>query len=272
MSQINKIGVIGAGNMGSGIAQKIAQEGLNVVVVDIKDEYVQSGLGIIEQLLGEGVERKIFTPEQVKDVLSRISGTTDFNAVADADLVIEAVFEDKQVKSDLFKKLDQLCAEKTILATNTSSFFVGEFARLTSRPDRFIGLHYFYHPAKNRLLEVIPHEGTSRETVEKSLLAAKLHGKTSIVVKDAPGFAVNRFFVPFLNEATRMLEEKIANIPTIEQAAKRAFKIGMGPFELMNVTGIPIAVHASTTLGNELGPFYATADILKAQMKKNENW
>jgi enoyl-CoA hydratase/3-hydroxyacyl-CoA dehydrogenase len=272
MSQINKIGVIGAGNMGSGIAQKIAQEGINVVLVDITDEFVERGLGIIKQLLGEGVERKIFTSAQVEQVLSRITGTTDFKAVADADLVIEAVFEDKQVKSDLFKKLDQLCDRKTILATNTSSFFVHEFALQTSRPDRFIGLHYFYHPAKNRLLEVIPHEGTSTETLEKSLLAANLHGKTSIIVKDAPGFAVNRFFVPFLNEAARMLEEKIANIPTIEEAAKQAFKIGMGPFELMNVTGIPIAVHASTTLGNELGPFYATADILSAQKDKNKNW
>ena len=113
----------------------------------------------------------------------------------------------------------------------------------------FVGLHYFYHPAKNRLLEVIPHETTSDDTIAKSLLAAKLHGKTSILVKDAPGFAVNRFFVPFLNEAARMLEEGMANIPTIEAAAKQAFRIGMGPFELMNVTGIPIAVHASTTLG-----------------------
>ena len=109
MSQINKIGVIGAGNMGSGIAQKIAQEGINVVLVDITDEFVERGLGIIKQLLGEGVERKIFTPGQIEEVLSRITGTTDFKAVADADLVIEAVFEDKQVKSDLFKKLDQLC-------------------------------------------------------------------------------------------------------------------------------------------------------------------
>jgi enoyl-CoA hydratase/3-hydroxyacyl-CoA dehydrogenase len=272
MSQINKIGVIGAGNMGSGIAQKIAQEGLNVVVVDIKDEYVERGLRTIRQLLGEGVERKIFTPGQVDEIFSRVTGTTDFDAVSDADLVIEAVFEDKQVKSDLFKKLDKLCNQKTILATNTSSFYVREFAGQISRPDRFIGLHYFYHPAKNRLLEVIPHEGTSTETLEKSLLAAKLHGKTAIVVKDAPGFAVNRFFVPFLNESARMLEENVAGIPTIEEAAKQAFKIGMGPFELMNVTGIPIAVHASTTLGNELGPFYATADILKAQMEKKENW
>ena len=272
MSQISKIAVIGAGNMGSGIAQKIAQEGLNVVMVDLKDEYVERGLGIIRQMLQEGVKRNIFKPAQLDEIFSRIEGTSDFNAAADADLVIEAVFEDKQVKADLFKKLDQVCSQKTILATNTSSFYVHEFARQTSRPDRFIGLHYFYHPAKNRLLEVIPHQTTSQDTLEKSLLAAKLHGKTAIVVKDAPGFAVNRFFVPFLNEAARMLQENMANIPTIEEAAKQAFKIGMGPFELMNVTGIPIAVHASTTLGNELGPFYATAGILKAQMKKNENW
>jgi enoyl-CoA hydratase/3-hydroxyacyl-CoA dehydrogenase len=272
MAPFKKIGIIGAGNMGSGIAQKIAQEGLNVVMIDIKDEFVERGLGTIKQTLQQGVERNLFKPAQVDEILARITGTTDFNAVADADLVIEAVFEDKKVKADLFKKLDQICRHKTILATNTSSFYVKEFAALTSRPDRFVGLHYFYHPAKNRLLEVIPHQGTSADTVEKSLLAAKLHGKTAIVVKDAPGFAVNRFFVPFLNEAARMLEEGMTGIPTIEAAAKQAFNIGMGPFELMNVTGIPIAVHSSTTLGNELGPFYRTAAVLEAQMQKNEHW
>ena len=272
MSQINKIAVIGAGNMGSGIAQKMAQEGLHVVLVDIDEEFVERGLNTIRQMLKEAVERKILTAENVHDILSNIIGTCDFEMVADADLVIEAVFEDKQVKFDLFAKLDKICSQKTILATNTSSFYVREFAEKTSRPDRFVGLHYFYHPAKNRLLEVIPHEKTSKETIEKSLLAARLHGKTAIVVKDAPGFAVNRFFVPFLNEAARMLEEGMANIPTLEEAAKQAFKIGMGAFELMNVTGIPIAVHASTTLGNELGPFYATPDILKAQMEKKEDW
>ena len=272
MSQINKIGVIGAGNMGSGIVQKIAQEGIFVVMIDTDDTFVQRGLDNIKNLLQEGVKRKIFKPRQVNDILSRITGTTDFNAVADADLVIEAIFEDKAAKSDLFKKLDEICSEKTILATNTSSFFVEEFAEKTSRPDRFIGLHYFFHPAKNRLLEVIPHKKTSRETLEKVLLAAKMHNKTAIVVQDAPGFAVNRFFVPFLNEAVRMLEEGIANIATIEEASKRAFKIGMGAFQLMNVTGIPIAVHASTTLGNELGPFYMTCDRLKAQKEAGKNW
>lgn len=272
MSHITKIGVVGAGNMGSGIAQKMAQEGIPVVMVDLKEEFVQRGLATIRRLLQEGVERKLFKPEQVDQILGRVTGTTDFTALADADIVIEAVFEDKQVKADLFKKLDQVCAPATILATNTSSFYVREFAEKTARPDRFVGLHYFYHPAKNRLLEVIPHAGTSAQTIATSLLAAKRHGKTAILVKDAPGFAVNRFFVPFLNEAARMLEEGLADIATIEEGGKRAFKIGMGPFQLMNVTGIPIAVHAATTLGNELGPFYAPAPLLKAQMESKANW
>jgi len=272
MAQISKIGVIGAGNMGSGIVQKIAQEGIRVVMIDMKEEFVKRGLDTIRKTLQEGLERKLFTADQAEEILGRIEATTDYSAVADADLVIEAVFEDKQVKADVFKKLDDLCSDNTILATNTSSFYVREFADQTSRPDRFIGLHYFYHPAKNRLLEVIPATQTSEQTIEKSMLAAKLHGKTAILVKDAPGFAVNRFFVPFLNEAARMLEEKLADIPTIEEAAKRAFHIGMGPFMLMNVTGIPIAVHAATTLGNELGAFYAPCEILKAQKEKGENW
>ncbi len=272
MTQINRIGVIGAGNMGSGIAQKIAQEGIDVVMVDVEEKFVKKGVDTIKSLLDKGVERGVFSEEKVDDILSRIYGTMDMEAVKDCDLVIEAVFEDKAVKEELFKKLDSICNKETILATNTSSFYVKDFARVTSRPDRFVGLHYFYHPAMNRLLEVIPCDDTSEETVEKAILAAKLHAKTPIVVKDAPGFAVNRFFVPFLNEAARMLADGTADIPTIEESAKKAFRIGMGPFTLMNVTGIPIAVHSATTLGRELGPFYAPCKTLVDQMEKKQDW
>ena len=187
MSQISKIGVIGAGHMGSGIAQKIAQEGMDVVLIDIKPEYVEKGLSNIKSLLEGGMKRKIFTQDQVDQTLSRIQGTTDLKAVAEADLVIEAVFEDRQVKTQLFQNLDQICGEKTIFATNTSSFYVAEFAAKIKRPDRFIGLHYFFHPAKNKLLEIIPHTTTSVDTIEKALGFAARHGKTAIVVKDSPG-------------------------------------------------------------------------------------
>lgn len=272
MSQISKVGIIGAGHMGSGIAQKIAQEGIDVVLVDIREEYVKKGLSSIKDLLQGGVKRKIFTRDQMDETLKRIKGTTDLGAVANADIVVEAVFEDKLVKTQLFQDLDDICSENTIFATNTSSFYVSEFAEKINRPDRFIGLHYFFHPAKNRLLEIIPHTTTSKKTIEKAKLFATLHGKTAIIVKDSPGFAVNRFFVPSSNEAARMLEQGLGNLPTIEEASQRAFGITMGSFEILNVTGIPLAVHASKSLGLELGLFYGTPDILVSQMEKNKDW
>jgi enoyl-CoA hydratase / 3-hydroxyacyl-CoA dehydrogenase len=272
MGSFNKIGVIGAGTMGSGIAQKIAQENIPVVMVDIKQEFVDKGLTNIKNILEEGAQKRIFTAEKVQQIMNNIKGTTDLNELKDADIIIEAVFEDKNIKTELFKSLDKICQPKTIFASNTSSFKVSELAQATARPDRFIGLHYFYHPAKNRLLEIIPGDKSSSETIEKAEDFASRTSKTAIVVKDAPGFAVNRFFVPWLNEAARILEENIANIPTIEEAAKRTFKIGMGPFLLMNVTGIPIAYHSTETLGKDLGTFYATSGRLKEQFEKNAKW
>lgn len=266
------VGVVGAGNMGSGIAQKLAQEGLDVILQDMKQDFVDRGLANIKKTLEQGVERKILTPQQVKETMARVKGTDDPQDLANADLIIEAIFEDEKIKKDLFANLDSICAAKTILATNTSSFYVSELAQATNRPDRFVGMHYFYHPAKNRLLEIIPHEGTSQETVKKALEVGRLHGKTTIVVKDDAGFCVNQFFSPFLTEAVHVLQEGIADIPTIEEAAKRAFKIGMGPFELMNVTGIPIAVHASTTMGKELGSLWDTPELLRKQMDSGEQW
>ncbi|HSL61336.1 MAG TPA: 3-hydroxyacyl-CoA dehydrogenase NAD-binding domain-containing protein [Desulfotignum sp.] len=272
MSQISKIGVIGAGHMGSGIAQKIAQEGMQVVLVDIKQSAVDNGIAGIRSLLEGGVKRGLFTPEKVAAILSRISGTTDMVDVADADIVIEAVFEDKTVKTTLFKNLDKVCKDAAIFATNTSSFYVHEFANQTRRPDRFIGLHYFFHPAKNKLLEIIPHDTTSQQTIDTARAFAARHGKVAIVVKDSPGFAVNRFFVPSSNEAARMLEEGMGNVATIEEASKRAFGIGMGSFEILNVTGIPLAVNASQSLGSELGLFYGTPDMMRTQMETGKDW
>jgi len=272
MKKNYKVGVVGAGNMGSGIAQKMAQEGLNVTLVDMKDEYVERGLNIIKNMLKEGVDRGIFTEEKAEETLGRIKGTSSYEDLKDSDLVVEAIFEDKKAKGDLFVKLDKICDEKTVLATNTSSFYVEELAKRTNRPDRVLGMHYFYHPAKNRLLEVIPHEGTSEETTELALLIGKLHGKTNITVKDSPGFAVNRFFVPFLVSSVRAVEDGVADIATVEYGAKEAFGIGMGPYELMNVTGIPIAVHAANTLGNEVSPFYMPPKLLVDQNDSGKLW
>jgi enoyl-CoA hydratase/3-hydroxyacyl-CoA dehydrogenase len=269
---MKKIGIIGAGNMGSGIVQKTAQEGLHVVMVDLKEEFVEKGMKNIRSTLDEAVNRKILQPKQVEEIMGRIKGTTNMDDVADCDLIIEAVFEDLNVKNELFAKLDKLCDEKTILATNTSSFSVDEMSKVTNRPDRFVGLHFFYHPAKNRLLEIIPGTQTSSKTLNASQRYSTLTGKTDILVKDSPGFAVNRFFQPFLNEAIRVLDEGIANIPTIDKAAMDCLGIGMGPFRLMNVTGIPIAFHTQNTLYEKLGSFYTAAKGLVSQFEAGELW
>lgn len=264
MSQYNikKFAVIGAGNMGSGIAQKIATEGHPCILVDLDDEKVERGMNIIRDLLAQGVERKVFRPQQVEKILSNLRGTSDWSELADADLVIEAVFEDVDVKRSVFERLSKNCKDTAILATNTSSFYVRDLVSAVTHPERLIGLHYFFHPAKNRLVEVIGHEGTSPEVYAAAWASQEAIGKTPIWSADAPGFVVNRYFVPWVNEGVRLLGEGVANIATIEWAAKKAFGVGMGPFELMNVTGVPISMHAANTLGATLGDFYAPGQAL----------
>jgi len=269
---MKKIGVVGAGMMGSGIAQKTAQEGLEVVMMDIKPEFVEKGLNTIKKTLQEAVDRKILTTEKVAEIMGRIHGTTDMADLKDCDMVIEAVFEDMQVKQGVFKQLDSICDKKTIIASNTSTFRVDALAEPVSRKDRFLALHFFYHPAKNRLLEIIPGSKTSKETVNACKRYSVLTGKTDILVKDAPGFAVNRFFVPVNNESTRILEEGVANSATIEKAGRDALGIAMGPFEIVNVTGVPVALHASEGLALGLTPFYEPSEILKKQTASGKLW
>lgn len=269
---VRTIAVIGAGNMGSGIAQKAATEGFPVVLVDVDDAKVARGLSIIDITLAQGVERKVFRPDDAKAARARITGTADWTRLAGVDLVVEAVFEDLGVKREVFRKLESVCRPDAILGTNTSSFLVADVAQGLAHPERVLGLHYFYHPAKNRLVEVIAAEGTSPEVFAAAWTVQEMIGKTPIRSADASGFIVNRFFVPWLNEAVRLLEDGTADIPTIEAAAKATFGVGMGPFELMNVTGVPIALHAATTLGEAFGPFYTPAERLKTQVASGNTW
>jgi enoyl-CoA hydratase/3-hydroxyacyl-CoA dehydrogenase len=269
---IRKLGVIGAGNMGSGIAQKMASEGFPVVLVDLDDEKVARGIEIIERTLAEGVERKVFRPDKAKQILGRIRGSSNWDDLADCDLVVEAVFEDEQVKRKVFARLDEVCRPDAILATNTSSFSVSRLAEGTGHPERVLGLHYFYHPAKNRLVEVVPGRATAERFLRAAWSLQEQTGKTPIAAGDVFGFVVNRFFVPWLNEAVRLRDEQVADTATIEEVAKKTFRVGMGPFELMNLTGTTIALHAATTLGQELGRLYAPADGLRAQVESGQPW
>jgi enoyl-CoA hydratase/3-hydroxyacyl-CoA dehydrogenase len=266
------LAVIGAGNMGSGIAQKMATEGFTVVLLDLDDVKVARGVGSIRKTLAEGVQRRIFKPAEAEAIEARVTGTTDWQRLEHADLVVEAVFEDLRVKQEVFARLSSVCRPDTILASNTSSFAVSDLAAVAKNPERVIGLHYFYHPAKNRLVEVVPTALSDPAALKRAWLLQEKMGKTPIHSADQPGFVVNRYFVPWLNEAVRLLEAGVADIATIEAASKQAFGVGMGPFELMNVTGIPIALHAATTLGEAFGPFYAPAARLRAQVDAGEPW
>jgi enoyl-CoA hydratase/3-hydroxyacyl-CoA dehydrogenase len=269
MPMRDHIAVIGAGNMGSGIAQKYAAEGAEVLLYDLDAASLQRGMDRIEAMLREGIERRVYRPAEADALRARLRPTTDWSELAGALLVIEAVFEDLEVKREVFRRAGEATGAETILATNTSSFLVRDLAGVVRYPERLLGLHYFYHPAKNRLVEVIPGPSTQAQALRRVWDLQEEIGKTPIRSADAPGFIVNRFFVPWINEAARMLDEGFASIATIEEAAKAAFGIGMGPFELMNVTGIPIGYHAAATLGRALGPFYEPATGLKARMEES---
>ncbi|MEK6986168.1 MAG: enoyl-CoA hydratase-related protein [Candidatus Thermoplasmatota archaeon] len=270
---IQNVTVIGAGNMGSGIAQAFAAGGFRVTLNDVSAEAVAKGLERIRKPLEKRVAEGKMPQAELDGLMARLVGQPDLAAaVADADMAVEAVFEDLKVKRDLFAKIDTLAPAKTILATNTSSFYVKDIAAATKRPDRVVGLHFFFPAAINKLLEVVKGPTTSSASFDAAFAAGKKAGKSCISTADAPGFAVNRFFVPWINEACRLLDENVANIPTIEAAAKDAFGITMGPFELMNVTGVPISLHAQSTLHKELGAFYEPAKGLRAQVERKANW
>lgn len=272
LPEIRTVGVVGAGTMGGGIAQKLAMEGARVVLVDQGAEYLEKARRAVEVLLEEGQKRRVLGPEEARATLERMRFTADLAELKDADLVIEAIYEDEKAKKDLFARLDGIVGPDAIFASNTSSLSVAELARSTRRPSRFLGMHFFFHPVKNRLVEVVPIEGTEPAALAAVLAFARAAGKTPIQVRDRPGFAVNRFFVPWLNEAVRMLEDKTAGMASIDAAAERAFGIGLGPFALMNATGVPIACHAAEGLSRPLGAFYAPAALLKAQAQARAPW
>ncbi|MAP57553.1 MAG: 3-hydroxyacyl-CoA dehydrogenase [Euryarchaeota archaeon] len=271
---IESVAIVGAGNMGSGIAQKTAQEMFQVQMVDREEQWVHRGQKIISDFLEEAIERRIFSQSQVEEIKARISGVIGVDNVdPETDLVIEAVFEDFNVKSDVFQILDKNCGDQTILASNTSSLSVNELSKATTRPDRFVGLHFFYHPAKNRLVEVIPADASSEDTISRVVQYCKQLGKVVIVCKDKPGFVVNRFFVPWLNEACLLMQEGHGTPAQIDAVARKSFNIGMGPFALMNLTGPPIALHSTDYLAQQLNtPRYKGAQNLRDLVAQNAMW
>lgn len=247
------VGVLGAGTMGNGIAQVAAQAGYQVVMRDIEDRFVDNGLKAIEKFLSKSVEKGKMTEEHKKGVTGRIKGTTRMEDLKNADLVIEAVFEDLAVKKDLFKQLDELTRKDAILTSNTSSMSITEIAVATKRPEKVAGMHFFNPAPLMRLVEVIRGFHTSDETAHTVMEITRKMGKEPVEVKkDTPGFIVNRLMIPHFIEAIRMLEEGVATAEDIDKAIKLGLNYPMGPFELMDLTGIDIAHHVTEYFYKEL--------------------
>jgi 3-hydroxybutyryl-CoA dehydrogenase len=243
-----KIGVLGAGTMGAGIAQVAAQAGFETLLYDISQEFIDSGLGRIRAFLQGSRERGKISAEQEKEILERLHGTTRLEDFKGTVLVIEAAPEKLELKRDIFKQIDALCGPETLLATNTSSFSVTAIAASTQHPERVLGLHYFNPPTLMALVEVIQGDRTSQTAIDKATALMREMGKTAARAKDTPGFIVNRIARPFYNEALRILGDGDASVDAVDRIMKEAGNFRMGPFELMDLIGNDINFAATESL------------------------
>ena len=243
-----KIAVLGAGTMGAGIAQVAAQGGFPTLLYDIKQEFIDAGMGRIKSFLAGSRERGRLSAEKEQEILARFEVTTKLEDCQGCALVIEAAPEKLELKRDIFKQLDAICGPETLLASNTSSFNVTAIAAATQHPERVLGLHFFNPPPLMALVEVIQGDRTSDETIEKATALMKAIGKTPARAKDTAGFIVNRIARPFYNEALRILGDGDASVEIIDRVMKEAGNFRMGPFELMDLIGNDINFAATESL------------------------
>jgi 3-hydroxybutyryl-CoA dehydrogenase len=240
--EIKKVGIIGAGTMGAGIAQACAQAGLDVILRDIDDKFVQKGLASIDKNLAKAVEKLKITAEQKSAALSHIKGTANLADTKDCDLIIEAIIENAAVKKTLFKELDAICKDDAIIATNTSTISITELASAVKNPARFAGMHFFNPVPMMKLVEVIKGINTGAETVAALKVLSEKLGKTPVEVNDSPGFVVNRALIPMINEAIFCLHEGVASAQDIDNAMKLGANHPMGPLELADLIGLDVVL------------------------------
>jgi 3-hydroxybutyryl-CoA dehydrogenase len=252
--EIKKICVLGAGLMGSGIAQISAEGGYGVSMRDIEDRFVQGGLNIIKKNYERAISKGKMTQEQAKAFLSKVQGTLDLaEAVKGAEIVIEAVIENMDLKKQVYKELDKLCAKDTILATNTSGLSITEIASMTKRPEKVIGMHFFNPVPVMKLVEIIKGQSTSEETFAVIKALSEKLGKIPITVNEAPGFVVNRILVPMINEAIFVLQEGTASAEDIDKAMVLGANHPIGPLALGDLVGLDTLLMVQDNLYTELG-------------------
>ena len=261
---IQKIAVLGAGQMGNGITQVAACSGYDVVMIDIKDEFIERGIGNIEKSLAKLVSKQRMTQDESDAARSRISISTDRGLCSDADLVVEAVPEILELKQSIFSELDQICKSDCILASNTSSISITKIAESTNRPDRVIGMHFMNPVPLMELVEIINGKLTSEETNTAVVAAAEGMGKVPLSTEDSPGFVSNRILCPMLNEAILCLQEGVATKESIDGIMKLGMKHPMGPLTLADYIGLDTLLHIMEVLYEGFGePKYLAADLLR---------
>ena len=238
MAEITRVGVLGAGLMGSGIAQVAAQAGLPTVVREVSDALGARAQRGIEKSLAKGIEKGKVTPEVRDATLAGLTFTTDLEALRDCDIILEAVVEDLEIKNMLWRELDGLCPATTIFASNTSSLTIAAMAAATSRPDRMVGLHFFNPVPLMRLVEVVRTVTTSHETFDAAFAFVQRLGKEPIATKDTSGFVVNLLLIPYLLDAVRALEHGVATISDIDKGMQLGTGHPMGPFTLLDFVGL----------------------------------
>ena len=261
---ITRVGVVGFGLMGSGIAQVCAQAGYETVVREVAQPLLDKGFARVESSLARVVKAAKITEEDAKAARGRMRGTTALEDLKDCDLVIEAVIEQIEAKKEVFGTLDALCPAHTIFASNTSSLTIVEMAATTKRMDRFAGLHFFNPAPVMPLVEIVQAITTSDETIATLREFVRSIGKTGAVCKDTPGFIVNRLMVPYLLGAIRALEQGVASVEEIDTAVKLGLRHPMGPFELIDYTGLDINLHVANVFFDEFkDPNMAPPALLK---------
>ncbi|UPT59199.1 3-hydroxybutyryl-CoA dehydrogenase [Geobacillus thermoleovorans] len=261
------IGVVGAGTMGSGIANLAALSGFDVILVDIDERMLQKARSRMEAFMDKSVAKGKLTAEQKHEVLERVKGSTSLQEMRQADVIIEAVIENMEVKKEVFSQLDNIAPEHAILATNTSSMSITEIASATNRPSQVVGMHFFNPPQLMKLVEVVRGYKTSDETVEQAKeLARKLNKEPVEVKKDSPGFIVNRIMIPQFIEAIRLVEEGVASMEDIDKAVTLGLNYPMGPFTLQDFAGVDIGLHVMDYFYQEFKDDRFAAPLLLRQL------